>query len=136
MKRKEHFREIIVDALASPTTPWMNHKEMAILVGIPSSTLKQYFSAAEFAEIENDGLIKRRQKLRDVRRGYTSDILDIDKTVLRKAKSGSLGHAQLAYERFEGPVTSKLEVTGKDGDPLFSPERLLAELLKKEEPQS
>lgn len=134
-RRKAKYHTLIMDAVSDPGLPWMNRMALARYLKLSSCQLYKMFSAEELDKIEDEAMENRRQRLTEIRQGYTPDLLQIDQTVLSKAKKGSLGHATLAYNRFEGPVSNKMEVTGKDGESLFSPEKLLAELLKKEDTQ-
>jgi len=123
---------LILEYLANPENPFLySRNAVGGIASISDTTVCRWWPGEKFDDLLNRAAEKRKGNLSQVRRGYTKHLLKIDKKVLEKAESGSLGHAHLAYDRFEGPAATKLEVTGKDGDPLFSPEKLLAEILKK-----
>lgn len=115
-RRKEKFSAILIENLSDPGTRWPPRTKLKNLLNI--ANVYNYFTAEELDEIEYQALENRRKALADIRKSYTVDIIEIDKTVLKKAKGGSLGHAHLAYDRFEGPVATIMEVTGAGGKPL------------------
>ncbi len=120
MEAKGLHRIKLLEYLENPDNEWLDRTSLAEKVlEIAQPTLYQHFTSEELTEIEIEALNNRRKR-------YTRQLSEIDKTVLAKAKTGHPVLINVAYDRFQGPVIQRHEVSGKDGKPIaitsFPPE--------------
>jgi hypothetical protein len=122
---KESRRKFMLEYLSNPDNPWVSRKEMSELLGIHKCRLHVIFTPAELAQIDAEARLIRRK-------GYMKELVEVDKKMINKAKTGDVKAAKLVYEQLDEPVAKTVEVTGPGGGPLQA-EVLLAALLKKEQ---
>lgn len=95
-ERKEAAKQEYVELLLHPG--WMAEpkKNLAAALGVSRKTLDRYDK-----ELDWDWIREERRKR------YASEIVQIDASLLRKAKTGDVPAVKLAYERFDGYVPAQ-----------------------------
>lgn len=105
-------REKILDYLRNPENEWITRKEMSEkILGCHQTYLYKFFTTDELDLLEAEALLLRRKQ-------YPKELVSVDKSMLKKARSGDTRAAKLIYERIEGLPVQKHELTGKDGGPI------------------
>lgn len=96
MKAKERHKIKLIEFLGNPENEFCNRYNMAtkILNFANGETLYRVFTPSELSEIELEALEIRRKR-------YSPEIAQIDRAVLKAAKSGDMRAARLCYQRFE-----------------------------------
>jgi hypothetical protein len=125
-ERKAILRNELLTYLTDEQNHWPTRHEMAGLVGLSVQRFYHYFSPLDLAHIEAEARIMRRKS-------HKRDLDEIDKAIIRKAKTGNVNAAALVYDKLDEPTPKKVEVTGENGAPVrIQAEALLAALIKAE----
>ncbi len=93
--RSQRTRRKIVAALSDPGNDGLNQEQLARKVGVSSRTLRAHLKADPSILIEARQLYHKRY--------VPSEMLDVDRSMLKKAGKGAdVPAAKLCYQRFDG----------------------------------
>jgi len=98
MKAKERYRLTLLEYLMNPNNSPLNRSRLAQeVLGISQKRLYDHFSGEEITEIQQEALEMRRSR-------FARHLMQLDDALFKRALSGDMAAARLAYERFEGKI--------------------------------
>ena len=108
----QRHSDTLIRYLSDWANPWPNRDQMPKICGIKARTLREHFKPHDFQRVEAEGLALRR-KFASRPLGTAMDALT------KEAKKGNVKAIKELFDRIEGKVIEKRELTGKDGKELF-----------------
>ena len=115
MTAKERHRMVLLKFLGDPENDYPARQEYAKILKIAPSTLYKHFSPADMLDIESEAYELRK-------RNSTRQRAELLVAMFKEAKKGNVSAAKEFFDRTEGKVTEKKEITGRDGSPLIPTE--------------